>query len=38
MPDGKSACGMRILAIASALAAVVLLVLWADALLATKSQ
>jgi hypothetical protein len=29
---------MRILAIASAFAAVVLLVLWADALLATKSQ
>jgi hypothetical protein len=29
---------MRILAIASALAAVVLLVPWADALLATKSQ
>jgi hypothetical protein len=29
---------MRILAIASALAAVVSLVLWADALLATKSQ
>jgi hypothetical protein len=38
MPDGKSACGMRILAITCALAAVVLLVLWADALLATKSQ
>jgi len=36
MPDGKSA-GMRIPAIASALAAVVLLVLRADAL-ATKSQ
>jgi hypothetical protein len=37
-PDGKSARGMRILAIAFALAAVVLLVLRADALLATKSQ